>query len=344
MIMSGSTPNIVPETARKTVLPGLPDYSGYLHVAAAVIEDRAGRILLALRPEHLHQGGLWEFPGGKVEAGESVRSALTRELEEELGITVTCARPLIRIPYDYPDRQVLLDVWRVTEYEDVARGAEGQTIRWVKPDTLRHYDFPAANQPIVTAAMLPSRYLITPDPLGRNEWPAFLSRLKEQMARGIRLIQLRAKSLSGEEYRELARKVIALGRAQGAIILLNTSPECASELDADGVHLSSSQLRPLRQRPLAHSRWVSASCHNLEELKHAKAIGVDFVVVSPVMPTTSHPGQKGIGWEGFHLLAEQSPVPVFALGGMSEGDIESAWLHGGQGIAAISAFWRHQEK
>ncbi len=340
MIMSGSTPSIAPEAVNKPTKPVVPHDSCYIHVAAAVIENRSGDILLARRPKHVHQGDLWEFPGGKVETGEDVTVALRRELEEELGIKVTHASPLIRIPHAYLDRQVLLDVWRVSGFEKLAHGAEGQIIRWVKRDRLRDYDFPAANRPIVTAAMLPPRYLVTPEPGGRNEWPRFLSRLEALMAGGIRLIQLRAKTLSGDDYWELAQKVISLGRAQGATILLNSTQEVACDLDADGLHLSASELRQLQQRPLAYDKWVAASCHNLEEIRYAMSIDVDFAVLSPLMPTTSHPGQRGIGWDAFHRLAEQSTIPLYALGGMREDDIETAWSYGGQGIASITALWQ----
>jgi 8-oxo-dGTP diphosphatase len=338
--MSGSTPNIAPEPALPGVPDAMPDYSGYLHVAAAVIEDGAGRILLARRPAHLHQGGLWEFPGGKVEAGEAVSGALARELKEELGIRVTRAAPLIRIPYAYPDRRVLLDVWRVSAYEGAAYGAEGQVVKWVERKRLRDYAFPAANRPIVAAAMLPARYLITPDPGTADTWPAFLSHLQARMGQGIRLVQLRAKQLNGAEYGELARRVIALGREYGTTVMLNTSPAFARELDADGLHLSSRSLRTLQERPLGAERWLAASCHNLAELRHAMAIGVDFAVLSPVKPTTSHPGARALGWDAFHRMTEHSGIPLYALGGMSEADIDTARAQGGQGIAAISSLWR----
>ena len=97
-----------------------------IHVAAAVIRCVDGQILLAKRPEDKHQGGLWEFPGGKVEASETVQAALSRELEEELGIRPSAARPLIQVRHDYPDKQVLLDVWEVSAFTGEPHGAEGQ--------------------------------------------------------------------------------------------------------------------------------------------------------------------------------------------------------------------------
>lgn len=321
--------------------PGFPDYSCYLHVVAAVIEDPAGRILIARRPDHLHQGGLWEFPGGKVESGEEARAALGRELAEEVGITVTRASPLIRIPFAYPDRKVLLDVWRVTGFTNVAHGAEGQAIKWVEPDSLREYDFPAANGPILTAAMLPSCYLITPEPGGSEGWPAFLFHLETAIDYGVRLIQLRAKNLAEDKYMQLAGQVIALAHGKGATVLLNAPFKLADELGADGVHLSSGRLRQLQERPVAQSKWIAASCHTMDELQQAMAVGVDFTVLSPVNATASHPEAQAIGWDAFHRMAEQSSIPLYALGGMSEADIDIAREHGGQGIAAITALWRN---
>jgi 8-oxo-dGTP diphosphatase len=136
-----------------------------VHVAAAVIRDGSGQILIARRADTQHQGGLWEFPGGKVEADESVEAALARELHEELGIVVGATRPLIKVRHDYPDKQVLLDVWEVSAFTGEPHGAEGQPLAWVSPRDLSDYEFPAANQPIVAAAKLPAQYLITPDDL-----------------------------------------------------------------------------------------------------------------------------------------------------------------------------------
>lgn len=131
------------------MLNTVPDQTSRLHVAAAVIYSPEGAILLARRPEHKHQGGLWEFPGGKVEAGESVLAALARELQEELGISAIEAQPLLQLQHDYPDRSVLLDVYSVTAFQGEPQGCEGQPLAWVTRDRLREYAFPAANQPIL---------------------------------------------------------------------------------------------------------------------------------------------------------------------------------------------------
>lgn len=124
-----------------------------IHVAAAVIEDGLGHIFLAKRPDDKHQGGLWEFPGGKVEQGESAQTALMRELEEELGIKVIHSQALIQVPYHYVDKSVFLDVFRVTAFSGSPWGKEGQETRWVAINQLSGYAFPAANQPIVNAVL-----------------------------------------------------------------------------------------------------------------------------------------------------------------------------------------------
>ena len=129
--------------------------SKQLHVAVGVIVDGANNILIALRPEDAHQGGLWEFPGGKVEQGESVKQALARELSEELGLQLESCRPLIEIQHDYSDKSVLLDVWWVEAFSgdclEGSEGREGQPIKWVGAAALSDYSFPPANQAIITA-------------------------------------------------------------------------------------------------------------------------------------------------------------------------------------------------
>ncbi|ARN74729.1 8-oxo-dGTP diphosphatase MutT [Oceanicoccus sagamiensis] len=125
-----------------------------VHVAVGVIVDSQQNILIALRPEDSHQGGLWEFPGGKVEKGETVEAALSRELNEELGLTLISCRPLIEIRHDYPDKSVLLDVWWVDDFTGQPEGKEGQPIQWVSASELSGYTFPAANTPIIHAVQV----------------------------------------------------------------------------------------------------------------------------------------------------------------------------------------------
>jgi 8-oxo-dGTP diphosphatase len=308
-----------------------------VHVAAAVIRGTDGRILIARRADTQHQGGLWEFPGGKVEAGESVQSALARELKEELGIAVRSARPLIKIQHDYPDKQVLLDVWEVSSFTGEPHGAEGQPLAWVSNRELVNYDFPAANQPIVAAARLPADYLITPDDLDNGE---LLRGIQKAVASGIKLIQLRAPNRYDPQYRDLAVDAVGLcaGKAQ---LMLKGPLEWLGDFPAAGWHLTAEQLRKYasKGRPFPEERWLAASCHNAEELTLAEQMGVDFVTLSPVQPTQTHPEAVPLGWEQASELIAGFSKPVFLLGGVGPDERSRAWDIGAQGVAGIRAFW-----
>ncbi len=308
-----------------------------VHVAAAVLADVNGRVLVSRRAGDAHQGGLWEFPGGKLDVGENVEAALHRELKEELGISVVSARPLIRVPHDYADRSVLLDVWKVDSWRGEPRGLEGQEINWVATEALPERDFPAADVPIITAARLPECFAITPEPSAAFQ--QFLERLDTLTAQGVRLVQLRAHELDKDGFAALARAAIRICNANGAQLILNGDPMMAIAVGADGVHLTSARLKSLSSRPLNSSFWVGASCHDALELDHAARIGADFALLSPVKATPGHGGSPPLGWEGFRALADNARLPVYALGGLGPEDLESAWAHGAQGVAGIRGFW-----
>lgn len=308
-----------------------------IEVAAAVIRGADGRVLIARRPLGKHQGGLWEFPGGKIEPGESAEVALARELQEELGIRVRQARPLIRIHHDYPDKQVLLDVWEVTAFDGEPHGAEGQPLAWVRAQDLPSYEFPAANRPIVAAARLPEQYLITPDGLAPDE---LLRGLRQALERGVRLVQLRAPSMFDPQYRDLALDAQGLcaGRAQ---LMLKGPLEWLADFPAAGWHLTAQQLRQYAPngRPFPRERWLAASCHSAEELALAGQMGVDFVTLSPVLRTQSHPEAQPLGWKQVGELTEHCGFPVYLLGGLSAEQLPQAQSAGAQGIAAIRGLW-----
>lgn len=312
-----------------------------IHVAAGALRDGLGRVLLTRRPEGVHQGGLWEFPGGKLEPGEPVRIALARELREELGVEVRTARPLIRVRHDYGDRHVLLDVFLVTDYAGTPRGLEGQPLDWVAPAAMDAERFPAADRPIIDALRLPERYLITaPEPNGEA---AFLRRLETALQAGIELVQLRRHDLDHAGYVRLARAVVPLCQAAGARLLLTRAPELVRELGADGLHLRAEALRQISSRPEGCA-LVGASCHDAAELRRAAALGLDYALLGPVLRTASHPDATPLGWLGFAALAETASLPVYALGGMCTEHLTTSFEHGAQGIAAISAFWENRHE
>jgi len=324
--MSASTPTTVAEANNDSVL----------QVVAAAVFDAAGRVLIARRPQHVHQGNLWEFPGGKIEPGETPEQALARELWEEIGIRPTILRRLIRVPHTYPDRQVLLDVWRVDAFEGSPRGRQQQPLCWLQPDELSNYPFPAANQPIIAATRLPLHYLITPD-LGDSE--LLLTGLAEALAQGIRLVQLRAPSLADSDYAALAQRAIALCRSHEARLLLNAAPELAVQLGADGVHLNRHRLAACSHRPIPRELLCAVSCHDAAALRKAQAIGADFAVLSPVQATLSHPEAQPLGWQRFEEQVWDTPLPVYALGGVGPADLKQAFAARAQGIAAIRSLW-----
>ncbi len=310
----------------------------FLHVVAGVIYNAQNQVLIALRPKQTHQGGLWEFPGGKCETGETAEQALARELQEEIGIVVQQSRPLIRIFHTYPDKKILLDVFRIERWHGKAWGREGQAVQWCSPNLLKHNDFPAANVPIITAIQLPTKYLITPEPASVNE-KTFFYRLEAALDQGINLVQLRSKQFSERDYCHYAEKVLTRCDRHHAQLLINAAPKIALSVGANGVHLNSQRLWAYTERPLNTDLWVAASCHTDADIEQANRIGIDFIVLGSVQATLSHPDALPLGWFKFCQLTEQAHCPVFALGGMKKDYMPQAWAHGAQGIAAIRALF-----
>ena len=307
-----------------------------LRVAAAVVRRADGTVLLSLRPAHTAHGGLWEFPGGKLEAGERPIDGLARELDEELGIEIDAATPLIVVRHAYPASIVELIVFDVHAWRGEAHGREGQRIEWVAPATLRTREFPAANLAITTAVVLPRIVMVTPD-LGDDE-VAFLARLETCLASGIELVQLRIRATGEQRQRVIAAANEACVR-HGARLMLNGAPQEGLTLGVAGVHLNRHQLFQFEQRPVPADMLLSAACHDASELAQAERIGADFVYLSPVKATSSHVDSALLGWAGLRALCATSHVPVYALGGMTPQCLAHAARAGCQGIAMLSGIW-----
>ena len=314
--------------------------SSAVHVAVAVIVNQDNEALISLRSTSSHQGGLWEFPGGKLEPGETVEAALRREILEELDIQVLDSIPFKVIEHHYPDKKVVLHIHIVKNFSGEPKGIEGQKITWKPLHLLNPEKFPAANRYLINALNLPDKFMITGSFNGREH---FLSSLKNSLTKGIKLVQLRCKDIESEEYLSLVKDAQALCVAHNSSLLLNTDIETFNKTQAQGLHLNSQRLHSIKERPINSEKLLSVSCHTKEDLLQAQLIGADIVLLSPVKETTSHPGVKGIGWEMFSRLIVNLNIPVYALGGMSEGDISSAKNHGAQGVAAISSFWMNHE-
>jgi 8-oxo-dGTP diphosphatase len=312
--------------------------SEFIHVAVGVIVGADQKVLIARRPPDAHQGDLWEFPGGKLEAGESVIAALRRELQEELDIDIDTHRcfPLKKISHHYGDRSVLLDVWRVDSFRGKPRGRELQEIMWQSADMLDPRDFPLANHDIIKALKLPRVLAITG--ICCN-WTECREKIVNLLATGITLVQFRQPQLTESEFLGWADAAAQLCRKNGARLLVNCSTDVYRQIDAHGLHINAATLGRLDSRPVSRSGLFSAACHTLSELTKAEQLGADFALLSPVAPTSSHPEARPLGWQQFRTLASQVSIPVYALGGMTPEDLPDALAEGAHGIAAISALW-----
>ncbi|HQS99822.1 MAG: DNA mismatch repair protein MutT [Hydrogenophilales bacterium 16-64-46] len=314
--------------------------SAPVEVVAAVLVRPSGEVMLASRPPGKVYAGYWEFPGGKVEAGETLDVALARELHEELGIVVTRACRWITRVFVYEHATVRLNFFRVFDWSGEPHPREGQTLCWQQPDAVTISPLLPANFPIVKALTLPAVLGIShAESLGVE---VFLQRLDAALAGGLRLIQLRDKSLPDEARLSLARETVRRAHACHARVVVNGSVDLARAAGADGVHLDSAAAAQQKTRPVCDwlaSSLVGVSCHNAAELAHAAALDADYALLSPVLPTLTHPGAPTLGWDSFAALAASSPIPVYGLGGLERSDGVLAQSHGAHGVALLRGAW-----
>jgi 8-oxo-dGTP diphosphatase len=304
---------------------------------------RHGKVLIARRPGHLHQGGLLEFPGGKVEAGETVQQALVREIAEETGLTVaeSALEPVIGIHHDYGDKRVFLDVWQATESQGQAEGREGQPISWLQPDSMRDEDFPAGNRAIIRALKLPRQLAIT-GPMGGSDglYPSVRQLTRALQVQPVPFVILRAPDFESDAYQQLVQAALPVCSQFGTGLIAHGSPAAFLEgVGLAGLHLNWREAARLTSRPVAGNVWFGVSCHNPEQIAHAALLGADYVTLGPVRPTRSHPDAPGIGWQAFRACVTQAPMPVYGLGGLTGDDVQKARQEGGQGIAGIGYWW-----
>jgi 8-oxo-dGTP diphosphatase len=170
-----------------------------------------------------------------------------------------------------------------------------------------------------------------PDPQG------FLTKLDVALANGLKLIQIREKDMPAAEFHAFAHEVTQRAHAQQAYTIINSDIALAQAIGADGVQLTASQLNQLDTRP--DLLWVGASCHNADELDRAEQLGCDYALLSPVLPTASHPGAPTLGWDEFTRLSQQRSLAILALGGLRPADLMTAQQHGAHGIALLRGAW-----
>ncbi len=318
------------------------------HAAVGVIQHENGLVLLAERPTGKAWAGYWEFPGGKIETGETAEQALKRELQEELGITATTLYPWLTRTYDYeakydangklesPAKTVKLHFYVVTAWQGEPFGMEKQTISWQNPEKLMVSPMLPANAPIMTGLSLSPVMAITNlSELGETQ---FFESLKCALENGLMMILVREKQLAAEDLHAFAEQVMEIAAPYEAKVFIHTHIQLTKMLTASGVHFSSTDLMALQTRP--EGMLCGASCHNAIELSHAAKLALDYVLLSPVEKTQSHVDAVPLGWEAFTQLIEDYPLPVYALGGMEVASLAKARASGAHGIAMQRVIWK----
>ena len=311
-------------------------------VSAAVIlrhlENAHGaEYLLAQRPPGKAYAGYWEFPGGKIEPGESFAEALVRELQEELGITVTAMTPWITRHFVYPHARVEIRFFRVTAWTGDLHPHEHTDTAWLETrgmaggkdlEQMPVSPVLPANMPILRALALPPVYALT---------NASAAGVDAELARIARarpmLVQVREKTLSASDRRAFAQQVVDVVHGYGGHVLLNGCADDALAVGADGVQLTSAALMACEERP--DLPLVFASCHTTAELLKASRLGLDAVVLGSIKSTPTHPDQAPLGWEEFARMIEGCALPVYAIGGMTAADVAEAQALGAQGVAML---------
>ncbi|MDA3877122.1 MAG: thiamine phosphate synthase [Halothiobacillus sp.] len=327
-----------------------------IQIALGIITSGPDTYWLERRPDAKHLAGLLAFPGGKCGPDESPFSALRRELFEELGIDVDEAELLIEIPWVYaeskPAKHLRLWVYRVTAWQGEIRGGEGQYLTQARLDCRQRQgwqdDLPPANRGIVAGLCLPTRVAISAAcglaGGGIEQWWRDLAETARDLARrfGVSgaLLQLRpGRDLTLAEW----QRAVDVVRDQGIAVFVNADLGLAAAVGADGIHLNRTRLVRVDRDKLAAWQaaggWVTAAVHHPAEMARANDVRADAVLVSPVQPTASHLDVPALGWDAFAALARTATMPAYALGGMTLADLQQARLAGGQGIAAIRAFW-----
>jgi 8-oxo-dGTP diphosphatase len=235
--------------------------------------------------------------------------------------------------FEYPHATVRLHFYRVYAWRGEPRALEHEAIAWQGPEATDVAPMLPANAPVLRALSLPDEYAITR--IGELGEGVFFPLLEARLRKGLGLVQLREKNLSREALKALAVRVLALARARGAKVLVNSDIALAREIGADGVHLTALQLGDGRP----DVPWCGASCHSVDELRRAEALGADFVVLGPVRATPSHPGSTPLGWDRFREIAAGAAIPVYALGGVVPTDMERAKDCGAHGLAMVRGAW-----
>ncbi len=304
-----------------------------IKAVVGVLRNNQQQILIAKRQTHQFMGGFWELPGGKIEVAESSQEAITRELKEELGINVVELSLHQTMVHNYPDRRVELSIYNIIQYQRTPKGIEGQEISWSDINNLSTFNLLPTMKTFIDSITLPTKYWITPS--SNHQTDEWMAKFNEKISQDISLIQLRSKTkLDSEFIAELSNKC----KQNNVKFLLNTVDKSFNESYCNGWHITTSEMLNLKKRPCAKDKLLGASTHNLDEALRAQEIGADFLVISPIQATQTHPDTIPLGWDAAQEVVSEINIPVYFLGGMGLKDLDKALEIGAQGIAGVSAF------
>ncbi len=303
-----------------------------IKVAVGILRNKQ-KILIAQRRKTQFMGGFWELPGGKIKNEESPEKAIIRELNEELGIQVERSSIHQTMMHHYADRIIEISIYNIIQYQNTPTGLEGQAIAWVKITNLNNYQLLPTMKAFINSITLPNKYWITPSNNHySNRW---IAEFDKKLKQDITLIQLRSKiKLNSTFIARLYDKC----KQNNTKLLLNTVDKAFDETHCDGWHLTTNEMLALNNRPCANDKLLGASTHNLTEALKAQEMGIDFIVISPLQTTQTHPESTPIGWSNAVDVVNKLNIPVYFLGGMSIKDLDKTLKLGAQGIAGISAF------
>ena len=309
--------------------------SGTIEVAASIVRRSDGRVLMAERTAGQLSPGFWEFPGGKIDRGESAEQAAIRELDEEIGMRALTLRPWISYEHAFPWRRIRIHFFRVERWEGNPHGREGQRLAWIDPARPTVAPLLPSVERVLSALALPVLYAIC-----RLTEQCSVATMLEDIAhgvrQGVRLFQLRVPDCSPDQRVALARRVNAIAAPAGARVLLVGSTLEARRAGLTGVHSTTDELRRLRTRPPV-PLWL-CSCQDEQDLARAIILGADAAVVSLVHKSAAHPERAAFGWEGLEGLCARATLPLFVEGGIEPAQLVPAQAVGAIGIATTR--WR----
>ena len=299
-----------------------------IEVVVGVIHNDSKEIFISRRKKNQFMSGYWELPGGKVENNEDLSSALKRELFEEIGIKIEKYNLIQTIQQEYPKRIINLSVYVIEKYSGTPVGKEGQDFSWSSIEKIEEYELLPTMLKIINRLSLPNSYWITPDNHNSN---SVFEECNQRLSEGVKIIQLRSKSQLDKAYIDNFNKLCQLNQAK---LVLNM-PHIDFDEPCDGWHLTSTELMTTSTREFPDDKLFGASAHNLIEAKHAEKISVDYISLSPINETPSHPQTQILGWEKASEIIIQCKVPIYLLGGMDKDSMDKALSIGAQGIAGI---------